>query len=131
MLSRFATITLASIIALTMLPPLVGCGGSGSGSGGNEEEARAALNKALDAWKAGRSAAEMRSEDPEIVVGDSDWKQGKKLVAYEISSGMFDGKYLRVPVTLTVAQPPRGNRKLVVNYIVGTRPVITIFRDSD
>lgn len=130
MLSRFATITLASIIALIMLPPLVGCGGSGIGSGGNEE-ARAALNKALDAWKAGRSAAEMRSEDPEIVVGDSDWKQGKKLVAYEIGSGMFDGKNLRVPVTLTVAQPPRGNRKLVVNYIVGTRPVITIFRDSD
>jgi hypothetical protein len=112
-----------------MLLLVGGCGGAGGG--GTEQEARTALTKALDAWKAGRSAADMRNEDPEVIVGDSDWKQGRKLVAYEIGSGMFDGKNLRVPVTLTVAQPPRGNRKFVVNYIVGTRPVITIFRDSD
>jgi hypothetical protein len=130
MLSRFVTNSLASIAALAMLLQFVGCGGVGGGVG-NEEEARTTLTKALDAWKAGRSAADMRSEEPEVVVGDSDWKQGRKLVAYEIGSGMFDGKNLRVPVTLTVAQPPRGNRKLVVNYIVGTRPVVTIFRDSD
>jgi hypothetical protein len=89
------------------------------------------LTQALDAWKAGRSAVDMRNDSPEVVVGDSDWKQGRKLVAYEIGSGMFDGKNLRVPVTLTLAQPPRGNRKFAVNYIVGTKPVATLFRDSD
>jgi hypothetical protein len=73
----------------------------------------------------------MRSETPEVFVGDFDWKQGRRLVAYEIGGGTFDGKNLRVPVTLTVAQPPRGNRKIAVNYIVGTRPVVTIFRNSD
>lgn len=129
MFYRFVTRKLASIAIVAMLLQLVGCG-SGSGAG-NEEEARTALTTALDAWKAGRSAADMRNETPEVVVGDSDWKQGRKLVAYEVGNGTFDGKNLRVPVTLTVAQPPRGNRKLVVNYIVGTRPVVTIFRDSD
>jgi hypothetical protein len=129
MLSRGVTNRPAGALAVVMLLLVGGCGGAGGG--GTEQEARTALTKALDAWKAGRSAADMRNEDPEVIVGDSDWKQGRKLVAYEIGSGMFDGKNLRVPVTLTVAQPPRGNRKFVVNYIVGTRPVITIFRDSD
>ena len=129
MLNISFTNLLAGTLAFAMLLVVAGCGGAGGG--GTEQEARTALTKALDAWKAGHSAANMRNEDPEVVVGDSDWKQGRKLVAYEIGSGLFDGKNLRVPVILTVAQPPRGNRKLVVNYIVGTRPVVTIFRDSD
>ena len=73
----------------------------------------------------------MRQQTPEVVVGDADWKLGRRLVGYQIGSGMFDGKNLRVPVTLTIAQPPRGNRQLVVNYIVGTQPVVTLFRDGD
>ena len=109
---------------------LAGCGGSGGG-GGNELEAREALTKALDAWKAGRKADEMRNENPEVIVGDPDWKDGRRLTAYQIGSGMFDGKNLRVPVTLTVEQPPRGQRKVVANYIVGTRPVVTLFRDGE
>ena len=129
MLSRFINNRLAGALAAAMLLIVAGCGRAGGG--GTEQEARTALTKALDAWKAGVSATNMRNENPEVVVGDADWKQGRKLVAYEIGSGSFDGKNLRVPVTLTVAQPPRGSRKLVINYIVGTRPVITIFRDSD
>jgi hypothetical protein len=129
MLNMFVTNRMAGALAVAMSLVVAGCGGAVGG--GTEQDARTALTTALDAWKAGHSAANMRHEDPEVVVGDSDWKQGRKLVAYEIGSGLFDGKNLRVPVTLTLAQPPRGNRKLVVNYIVGTRPVVTIFRDSD
>jgi hypothetical protein len=106
-----------------------GCGGGGVSA--TEEAAHDALTKALDAWKAGRKADEMRQERPEFVVGDRDWKQGRRLVGYEIADGKFDGKNLRVPVSLTMLQPPRGNRKFVVNYIVGTRPVVTIFRDGE
>jgi hypothetical protein len=107
----------------------VGCGGGGVPA--TEEAARGALTAALDAWKAGRKAEEMRQETPEVVVGDADWKLGRRLVGYQIGTGMFDGKNLRVPVTLTIAQPPRGNRQLVVNYIVGTKPVVTLFRDGE
>jgi hypothetical protein len=129
MLSRFVTNKSASALVVAMLLLAAGCGGTVGG--GTEQEARAALTNALDAWKAGRAATDMQNESPEVVVGDSDWKQGRKLVAYEVGSGMFDGKNLRVPVTLTLSQPPRGNRRVVINYIVGTRPVVTIFRDSD
>jgi hypothetical protein len=106
-----------------------GCGGGGVAA--TEEAARAALASALDAWKAGRNAEDMRIHSPEVVVGDRDWKQGRRLVAYEIGQGKFDGKNLRVPVTVTLAVPPRGNRKFVVSYIVGTQPVVTIFRDGE
>jgi hypothetical protein len=108
---------------------LAGCGAGGVAA--TEESAREALIKALDAWKTGRKAEEMRQETPEVIVGDSYWKQGLRLVGYEIGNGTFDGKNLRVPVTLTIAQPPHGNRKLIVKYIVGTRPVVTIFRDGE
>jgi hypothetical protein len=85
----------------------------------------------LDAWKAGRKAEEMRSESPEMIVGDADWKRGRRLADYEIGSGVFDGKNLRIPVTLTIVRPPKGQQKVVANYIVGTRPVVTLFRDGE
>jgi hypothetical protein len=107
----------------------VGC--SGGGVPTTEEAARGALTAALDAWKAGRKVEDMRQQTPEVVVGDADWKMGQRLVGYQIGTGKFDGKSLRVPVTLTIAQPPRGNRQVVVNYIVGTQPVVTLFRDGE
>jgi hypothetical protein len=118
------------LLLAALLLQSIGCGGGGVPA--TEEAARGALTAALDAWKAGRKAEEMRQESPEVVVGDADWKLGRRLVGYQIGTGMFDGKNLRVPVTLTIAQPPpRGNRQFVVNYIVGTRPVVTLFRDGE
>jgi hypothetical protein len=107
-----------------------GCGGGGP-SGGNEQEARETLVKVLDAWKSGRTADDMRHEDPEVIVGDSDWKTGRRLNAYQIDSGMFDGENLRVPVTLVLENRQHRRRKVVVNYIFGTQPVVTLFRDEE
>jgi hypothetical protein len=106
-----------------------GCGSSGVPA--TEEAARAALASALDAWKSGRKVEEMRGQSPEVIVRDTDWKLGRRLVGYEIGQGTFDGKSLRVPVTLTIALPSRSSRKLVAHYIVGTKPVVTVFRDGE
>jgi hypothetical protein len=131
MMSSMVTLNIGiTVFLIGLLLSAVGCGGNDSGAA-SEESARAALTNALDAWKSGRTADEMRRQTPEVVVGDSAWKQGRKLTSYQIGNGQFDGKNLRVPVTLTLAQPPRGSNKLIVNYIVSTKPVITIFRDSD
>jgi hypothetical protein len=119
-----------ALVAVALFLGVAGCAGGSSGAG-NEQSAREALGSALEAWKNGRTADDMRRGTPEVVVGDSAWKLGLKLSGYEIGKGMYDGKNLRVPVTLTLVQPPRGTRKIDVNYIVGTSPVVTIFRDSD
>jgi hypothetical protein len=118
---------------LVVVGLLLHAGGCGSGVGAaTEEAARDALKSALDSWKSGRKAEDMRNESPEVIVGDSDWKHGRRLVGYEIAgSGSFDGKNLRVPVKLTLAHPPRGNRTVIANYIVGTQPVVTLFRDAE
>jgi hypothetical protein len=129
MLTMKARQTPIRVMAAALVLQLAGCGGGGVPT--TEEAAREALATALDAWKAGRKADEMRQQTPEVVVGDSYWRQGLRLVGYEIGGGKFDGKNLRVPVTLTIAQPPGGHRKLAVNYIVGTKPVVTIFRDGE
>jgi hypothetical protein len=120
--------SLRAVIIAAILQ-LAGC--SGEVIPATEEAARAALAGALDAWKAGRKAGEMRGQSPEVIVRDTDWNSGRRLVAYEIGQGTFDGKSLRVPVTLTIAAPPRGSRKLTATYIVGTKPVVTIFRDGE
>jgi hypothetical protein len=118
-----------TLVTVGALLVVAGC--AGRTNAGSEQEAREALAGALDAWKNGRTADEMRGATPEVVVGDTAWRAGHKLIGYEVGNGMFDGTNLRVPVTLTLAQPSRGSRKLVVNYIVGTTPVVTIFRDSE
>src|SRR5687768_17558074 len=49
---------------------LLHAGGCGSGVGAaTEEAARDALESALDSWKSGRKAADMRNESPEVIVG--------------------------------------------------------------
>jgi hypothetical protein len=119
-------------IRMIFIAAILQCTGcSGGDLPATEEAARAALASALDAWKAGQKAEDMRGQDAEVIVRDTDWKLGRRLAGYEIGHGEFDGKTLRIPVTLTLALPPRGNRRFVVNYIVGTQPVVTIFRDGE
>ena len=88
--------------------------------------ARDSLEKALQAWVDGKKPADLQ---PEIIVGDSNWHSGQKLVSYEIKSEvMNDGTNLYLNVLCQFTNPK--NKKPVkseVTYIVGTSPVITIF----
>jgi hypothetical protein len=97
----------------------------------SEEKSRESLVAVLDAWKSGCKADEMRNDENQAIVRDPDWKQGRRLIEYEIGGGMFDGKNLRVPVTLTFDQKPGGSRKVIAKYIVGTEPIVTLFRDGE
>jgi len=104
---------------------------SGCGSGEtaphplNPEAARAAVQKALLAWQEGRKPADLK---PEIVIGDTAWEQGRKLVAFEVvtSEETTDGSNLHIRVRRTFEN--NGARiESKVTWIVGTHPVITIF----
>lgn len=87
----------------------------------DEELARGSVQKAMQAWVDGKTPKELQ---PDIVVGDPAWEQGKKLVSFEIVADeeTTDGSNLHIRV----------KRKLdtlesKVTYIVGTTPVVTIF----
>lgn len=115
------------LIAMTLpLAALIGCGGGPSDHAFDPELARTSLDKAMQAWVDGRSPEELQ---PEIVVGDVDWKSGKKLISYEIlaASEKSDGSNLHVKVVREIQEDKGSPRKSEKTYIVGTSPVVTIF----
>ena len=87
----------------------------------DEPLARQSVQTALQAWVDGKTPADLK---PEIIMGDSGWEQGKKLVSFEIlkDEETSDGSNLHIRVQRKFDS---GESKVI--YIVGTTPVITIF----
>lgn len=85
------------------------------------ELARSSVEKAMQAWKDGKTPKDIQSE---MIVGDSDWTQGKKLLSYEILSNeeTTDGSNLYIRVKRKI-----GSTESQITYVVGTSPAVTIF----
>lgn len=96
----------------------------------NAELARKSLRSALDSWKKGDELGALRKSSPSITVQDMDWKSGYRLLAYEIQGdGATRDANLHCPVKLTLQDPDGREVSREVVYIVGTDPVITVFRE--
>jgi hypothetical protein len=88
------------------------------------------LQTTLDEWKSGATLESLRKRTPEIVVQDLDWTRGKKLVAYEVlGNGEPVDANLIAKVKLTLQDAEGQNTEKTVTYVVGTSPVLTVFRD--
>lgn len=82
----------------------VGCGPSHIAPPGDAYAARATLTQVLDAWKAGKPLADLRSSKPVIYANDEDWTAGRKLAAYAIvGEPQQNGGEWRIFATLTLA----------------------------
>lgn len=108
---------------------LVGCGGPRAYKV-NPETARQTLIQVLDHWQAGETPESLRDLTPEIVVQDFDWAGGAKLTEYEIDGdGEARDANLYVTVRLSLVASDGRESTKVVRYVVGTAPVLTVFRD--
>ena len=96
----------------------------------NEHAAREALATVLEAWKAGVASQELQIRSPKIVVQDMSWLGGAKLKEFEILDGAkrIDAN-LHCPVRLHLSTPEGKESQQEVVYVVGTDPVITVFRE--
>lgn len=91
--------------------------------------ARDSFVTALESWKQGEHPSALRERSPGIVVGDHDWESGRRLILYRLLDGETDdGTNLHATVELVLRDGKGRERKQQVTYIVGTSPVITIFR---
>lgn len=108
----------------------------GCGSGGpvaapvDSELARNTLQQVLERWEVGDQLEAVQELSPPIVVQDRDWSDGWRLKEYKMED---DGRsvdanlYCRVELSL---ESPEGKPVTKqVTYIVGTDPVLTVFRD--
>ena len=126
--------TLRRPTGLALLLPLLlllsGCSKQGSMAAPvDEDQAHTTLVETLDAWKAGRLPADLRSASPEIIAQDPDWENGMKLQEYEaVGKGEKRDANLESQNTLTRVDPQGTIVTKSVTYIVGTDPVLTVFR---
>ncbi|MDR3634445.1 MAG: hypothetical protein P4L84_11620 [Isosphaeraceae bacterium] len=117
----------ASLLAAFLL---AGCSGSQRAAPVDTSRAHEALKAALEGWKKGDSPSALQSGTPSITVQDLDWLAGARLVDYQVDG---EGRpveanlYVPVKLTLRTAKGKEVNKK--VNYIVGTSPILTVFRD--
>ncbi|MCA9032984.1 MAG: hypothetical protein KDA66_19350, partial [Planctomycetaceae bacterium] len=70
-----------------------------------------------------------RERTPEVVVQDIAWKAGEKLQDYEIQgAGKPVDANLVCDVKLTLQNSDGDLHEELVTYLVGTSPVLTVFR---
>lgn len=100
---------------------LAGCSGETPSYPLDQELARASVQKAMQAWVDGKSPQDLK---PEIIVGDTAWEQGEKLLSFEIVNHeeTSDGSNLHIRVVRRFEASESKE-----TYITGTSPVITIF----
>jgi hypothetical protein len=108
-----------------------GCGGTHSKPMPLDEQvAKDSFTAFLEAWKAGEQQAALKNKTPSIVGGDPDWDAGAKLVSYKVlDTAKSDGSNLH-PTAELVLQTTQGRQTSKITYVVGTSPVITVFREN-
>jgi hypothetical protein len=122
--------TNAFFFSLLLLGVAAGCTRQQHAAPVNPELARKSLRQVLDGWKRGDDMASFRQASPSITVQDMDWTSGYKLLDYEIvGDGKYDDANLLCPVKLKLQDPKGNSVNREVTYMVGTDPVITVFRE--
>ena len=125
---RFVT-TRRAAPALLLLILTAGCGRGAQGLSLDKSVARESLAAALDAWKAGETPGSLKDRSPSIVVGDPDWNSGRRLEAYKLlPEETDDGTNLHATAELVLQDARAGRQTQRITYVVGTDPVITVFR---
>ncbi len=108
----------------------LGCGRGAVRLSLDREVAHQSLLTFLESWKQGERPEGLKQRSPAIVAGDWAWESGQRIISYRIvGDPTDDGANLHSTVEVTT-EGARGRRKKEqITYIVGTSPVITIFRN--
>jgi hypothetical protein len=93
----------------------------------NTDKARAALDKALAAWKDGQKVGTIQWDSQKIEVLDRVWQSGKKLSAYEIvkAEDKPGPRWFTVKLTLQGSPPQQ------VSYAVLGLDPLWVYREED
>lgn len=95
------------------------------------DAARAALDRALSAWKDGEAPDTLQDESPSLVVADHHWRGGYQLERFEIDPDDREEGYNRmIRATLWQRGPSGKTLHETVEYAVGIGSPITIQRDD-
>ncbi len=121
----------SSIGALSCSLLLAGCGsGPYQSAPVDADLARETLMSVMESWKNGETVESLKEDTPAIVVQDFDWVGGMKLLDYEVvDDGKPESANLIARVKLSLEDREGMKSEKTVIYVVGTAPVLTVFRD--
>lgn len=123
------TSCLCSPLVITCLIGLIGCEHNARSLSVDKADARQSCTTFLTAWKDGKRVADLK---PQITGKDSDWEAGKILESFEIlPDERTDGANLFLTVRRTIKSPEGASQQQEVEYVVGTSPVVTVFRRDE
>ncbi len=113
-----------ALLCVMSVGGIVGCGQARTYAL-NTDLAQASVVEAMQAWVDGAKPEDLK---PNIIVGDTDWGQGRKLASFELleDDATTDGSNLHIRVKRKF-RGERGASESTVKYIVSTSPAITIF----
>jgi hypothetical protein len=115
--------------SLICLALLVGCS-SGNPHPVKVDVAQQTLESTMESWKEGKTPDDLKNESPSVVVQDTEWSAGTKLLSYEIiGEGKPVDANLIAKVKLKLSNTEGKETEKTVTYVVGTSPVLTVFRD--
>ena len=97
----------------------------------NPDEAGPLLRSALEAWKGGTTTADLASQSPSIIMNESDWSSGNRLLDFTMAdTGSLDGRQVRWVVQLKLQDKNGKVSDRKATYIIDTIPRVVIVRDS-
>jgi hypothetical protein len=110
------------IAAGLLLSLATGCGVS-SPSSVDSSEARQSLDRALSAWREGKTVDSLKTLDPPLEAADHQWQSGLHLVKYEVQDDHpQSGPSQSFRVTLWLKDARSKQTKVLTQYDVATNP---------
>lgn len=107
-----------------------GCGGPELPPPVDTEDAGQQLSTALDSWKRGEPYKGLESRDPPIVINEPLWRDGTKLLSYELGAVELHGRQGRCTVKLALQDKDGKQLERRIGYQIDTVPRVVIVREG-
>jgi hypothetical protein len=121
--------TFLRLLACGVFLGVAGCGGRPPPPA-DPVQARATLQLALDAWKKGDQPETLKDRQPPVIAVDHDWRNGERLLHYQVQQDEPFGADLRCQVLLSVQSKNGTTWQKKAVYSVGTGPAMTVVRED-
>jgi hypothetical protein len=110
-----------------LLAVLAGCSSGSLPPKASPDQARAALTRALDAWRKGESIDDLTRGDPAVYFNEPRCKSDVKLLAYQVDDAHeYYGQTVRIAVALTFQFPDGTTKERKASYLIDTSPAVVI-----
>lgn len=96
----------------------------------NTADAGTQLRAALDAWKAGEPHDALAGKSPPIIFSEPLWKDGARLLAYELGEVGLSGRQGRCTVKLSLRLKDGKASERKIGYQIDTVPQVVIVREA-